>query len=172
MVKPRENRVPMMLSDAELEAIDTWRFENRVATRSEAIRRLCQLGLILHNRVNLSSKLRHDTSSGILDMAEALGVIDADGKMIAGFPRNELEAGFEKLTSKAFDINTIFRELADQTYAVTAGKNMEAVLQEMEVTTEIYNRMLGRPSKKEHWTIDQIVGKENPPSSEDDVKGS
>ncbi|NVP55989.1 hypothetical protein [Mycoplana rhizolycopersici] len=45
MVKPRENRVPIMMSDAELKAIDDWRFANRVATRSEAVRRLCQIGL-------------------------------------------------------------------------------------------------------------------------------
>lgn len=42
---PRENRVPIMFSDAELEALDDWRFKNRVATRAEAIRRLCQVGM-------------------------------------------------------------------------------------------------------------------------------
>ncbi|CDZ53059.1 hypothetical protein [Neorhizobium galegae] len=46
MVKPRENRVPMMLSDAELAAIEDWRFANRVPTRSEAIRRLIRIGLL------------------------------------------------------------------------------------------------------------------------------
>lgn len=44
-MKSRENRVPIMLSSEELEAIDDWRFANRVATRSEAIRRLCRIGL-------------------------------------------------------------------------------------------------------------------------------
>jgi len=45
MVEPRENRVHMMLSNSEMEAIDDWRFANRIATRSDAIRRLCQVGL-------------------------------------------------------------------------------------------------------------------------------
>lgn len=45
MVKPRENRVPIMMSDEEMKAIDDWRFENRIATRSDAIRRLVQIGL-------------------------------------------------------------------------------------------------------------------------------
>lgn len=45
--KPRENRVPIMLSDEELGAIDDWRFENRVATRSDAIRRLVRIALLL-----------------------------------------------------------------------------------------------------------------------------
>lgn len=41
----RENRVPVMMSDAELKAIDDWRFANRIATRSDAIRRLCSSAL-------------------------------------------------------------------------------------------------------------------------------
>jgi hypothetical protein len=44
--KPRENRVPIMMSDEELTAIDDWRYRNRVATRSDAVRRLCQIGII------------------------------------------------------------------------------------------------------------------------------
>lgn len=43
MVKPRENRIPIMMSDEELQIVDDWRYENRVATRSEAIRRLCKI---------------------------------------------------------------------------------------------------------------------------------
>nr|WP_313023084.1 hypothetical protein [Brucella intermedia] len=45
MVKPRENRVPIMMSDEELTAIDDWRYENRISTRSDAVRRLVQIGL-------------------------------------------------------------------------------------------------------------------------------
>lgn len=48
--KPRENRVPIMMSDDELQAIDDWRFENRVATRSDAVRRLCQIGILFDER--------------------------------------------------------------------------------------------------------------------------
>ncbi len=46
MVKPRENRVPIMMSDEELKAIDDWRFENHIATRSDAIRRLCRSAFV------------------------------------------------------------------------------------------------------------------------------
>lgn len=48
--KPRENRVPIMLAHEELEQIDDWRFKNRIATRSEAIRRLCHLGMAFDHR--------------------------------------------------------------------------------------------------------------------------
>lgn len=42
--KPRDNRIPIMMSAEELESIDEWRFKNRIATRAEAIRRLCIIG--------------------------------------------------------------------------------------------------------------------------------
>lgn len=40
---PRDKRVPIMMTEAELAAIDDWRFDNRIATRAEAIRRLCAI---------------------------------------------------------------------------------------------------------------------------------
>lgn len=46
MVKePRENRVHIMFSDEELRELDDWGFENRIRTRAQVIRRLCQIGI-------------------------------------------------------------------------------------------------------------------------------
>jgi hypothetical protein len=41
----KENRVVVMLTASELEAIDTWGFDNRIRSRGEAMRRLCHLGM-------------------------------------------------------------------------------------------------------------------------------
>lgn len=41
----KDHRVPIMMSDEEIHAVDDWRFANRIATRSEAIRRLCKIAL-------------------------------------------------------------------------------------------------------------------------------
>jgi hypothetical protein len=41
----RTTRVPIMLTEAEAQAIDNWRYSNRVPTRSDAIRRLCVMGM-------------------------------------------------------------------------------------------------------------------------------
>jgi hypothetical protein len=38
-------RLQMVITEDEIKAIDDWRFANRVATRSDAIRRLIQIGL-------------------------------------------------------------------------------------------------------------------------------
>jgi len=43
---PRENRVPIMMTDDELAAIENWRFANHIATLSGAIRCLSVIGLM------------------------------------------------------------------------------------------------------------------------------
>lgn len=48
----RLNRIPIMMSDDELNAVDDWRFANRLGTRSDAIRRLCAVALIKQNEVS------------------------------------------------------------------------------------------------------------------------
>lgn len=41
----RETRLQIMLDEAELAAIDDWRFRHRMPSRASAIRRLLQIGL-------------------------------------------------------------------------------------------------------------------------------
>lgn len=43
--EPRDVRLPLMVSRTEAAAIDEYRFEQRIPTRAEAIRRLIELGL-------------------------------------------------------------------------------------------------------------------------------
>ena len=46
----RVEKLQIMVADSELEMIDDWRFENRAASRSAAIRSLIFLGLELSKR--------------------------------------------------------------------------------------------------------------------------
>lgn len=41
----KDQRVVTMMTPSELEIIDDWMFKNRIRSRGEAIRRLCQVGL-------------------------------------------------------------------------------------------------------------------------------
>jgi hypothetical protein len=43
--EPKDVRLPVMATRSEAEAIDAWRFKNRVPTRAEAMRRLIRIGL-------------------------------------------------------------------------------------------------------------------------------
>ncbi len=50
MARPRlgesdSKRLQMVITEDELKAIDEWRFANKIENRSEAIRRLCQVGI-------------------------------------------------------------------------------------------------------------------------------
>lgn len=45
----RLQRLQVMLTDAELEEIDNWRFENRMPTRAAAVRELLRRGLTAGN---------------------------------------------------------------------------------------------------------------------------
>ena len=72
--EPRQNRIPFMLSDAELSAIDEWRFENRIATRAEAIRRLCQIALLYEP---LAKKLQVDARQAAEDTIALSDIVTA-----------------------------------------------------------------------------------------------
>ncbi len=41
---PKDVRFPLMVTRLEADAIDVWRYENRVPTRAEVVRRLIGLG--------------------------------------------------------------------------------------------------------------------------------
>lgn len=45
-------RVQLVITPKEIEAIETWRYNSRVPSKSEAIRRLCQVGLAYHKHGN------------------------------------------------------------------------------------------------------------------------
>lgn len=70
--KPRENRIPVMMSDDELSAIEDWRFDNRIATRSDAVRRLCKMALVLDDELK---PLHKSMSELIVAIKEVVGAI-------------------------------------------------------------------------------------------------
>ncbi|MAZ16064.1 MAG: hypothetical protein CL535_07000 [Ahrensia sp.] len=45
MNRDRNERLQIMLSEQELEAIDDWRFQRRMPSRASAVRELLRLGL-------------------------------------------------------------------------------------------------------------------------------
>jgi len=43
--QPKEKRVPLLLTVAQIQAVDEWRFANKIASRNEALRLLIELAL-------------------------------------------------------------------------------------------------------------------------------
>jgi metal-responsive CopG/Arc/MetJ family transcriptional regulator len=44
-MQPKDRRLPLLLTEAELKAVDEWRFANKIPSRNEAVRMLIKLGL-------------------------------------------------------------------------------------------------------------------------------
>lgn len=58
-------RMQLKITAAEIQAIDDWRFENRMPSRSEAVRRLCQIGLRADRHIHLLGKEIYATSDAV-----------------------------------------------------------------------------------------------------------
>lgn len=73
----KDQRVPIMMSEDELKAIDDWRFENRVASRGEAIRRLCQIGLKADDAsIPMLNLIKDATNNRISSMERFIKLLD------------------------------------------------------------------------------------------------
>ncbi|MGX9120364.1 hypothetical protein ACWTU6_27425 [Mesorhizobium sp. BHbsci] len=85
-------RFQMVVPTDEIEAIETWRHENRISSKSEAVRRLCQIGLSFDAEQRPGKQLVRDaldaTASGIRALIEqadrADGQLNEDLRRIAG----------------------------------------------------------------------------------------
>lgn len=64
-------RLHVKMAGEEIAAIDDWRYENRIPSRSEAVRRLCQMGVMF---ARFSDFLRTDGAN----LSEYLATIDRD----------------------------------------------------------------------------------------------
>jgi hypothetical protein len=65
-------RMQLKITAGEVEAIDDWRFANRIPSRSEAVRRLCQIGL---QTSDATPELRKHSTLAVAEMILFLGMI-------------------------------------------------------------------------------------------------
>ena len=105
----RAVKFQLMLSEAELEAIDDWSFKNRVRTRAQAIRRLVQRGFILERFVDTSLEAgelitNHLTSKSLStnEAMEYLVSLSDDFRTL-----RQLRASLEKIRSQTADIEAL-----------------------------------------------------------------
>jgi hypothetical protein len=59
---PRGERLQVMLTDEELQALDDWRFERRMPSRAAAVRELLRLGLAAEGVVLTGGRKSKDFS--------------------------------------------------------------------------------------------------------------
>lgn len=73
-------RLHVKITVDELNAIEDWRYGNRVPSRSEAVRRLCQMGLVYDQAVDEFETLLVEAFNDHNDrLSEVAEVLDANG---------------------------------------------------------------------------------------------
>ncbi len=60
----------LLMAPSEIEAIDNWMFENRIRSRGEAIRRLCQTGIVLERELRPTIRMVIDHIRDTLNKAK------------------------------------------------------------------------------------------------------
>lgn len=59
----KDQRVPLVMTPSELQELDDWMHENRIRSRGEAIRRLCQVGIRIPPEIDIflgNAKIAYD----------------------------------------------------------------------------------------------------------------
>lgn len=137
MVKPRENRVPIMMSDEELASVDDWRFANRVATRSEAVRRLVQIGLGVDRHLSGIAVDDLDLASNIracLNQAQKvmeLAISPADSEVVArevGALLSLVYEAYERKLDAAMNLWSLYADVAP----LVMNRDLEDAMKQVE----------------------------------------
>lgn len=63
------------MTPTEVKAIDDWRFENRIGSRGDAIRKLCQIGLVAHEDMDRALSEGSDLWNTVTDLHHVLWTI-------------------------------------------------------------------------------------------------
>ncbi|MCV3764052.1 hypothetical protein [Rhizobium sp. TRM95796] len=70
--EPKSERFNMFISPSEMKAIDEWAWENRIRSKSEAVRRLAAIGLNLHNGLREFVEYNEEYTNRIYDIQGSL----------------------------------------------------------------------------------------------------
>ncbi|AVA21584.1 hypothetical protein [Rhizobium sp. NXC24] len=123
MVKPRENRVPIMMSEDELKTIDDWRFGNRIATRSDAIRRLCQIGARFDASSSQLYQLSGTAWGDAIEFFKQLMKWDPNADQSAPDIERQLKQQFGEVFSKQIEIFYLVKSLTMETASMKSAGN-------------------------------------------------
>lgn len=122
----KDQRVVTMMSPSELEAIDDWMFKNRIRSRGEAIRRLCQIALVADEK-----------GEAIFSLAES--ILKCRTKE-AQFTDQALKASSSEMPTGIFKLITVqnaLDALADHARLFLALRGLFSPLGMMRDTTDI-----------------------------------
>lgn len=138
--EPKDLRIPIMMTATEVEAIDEWRYANKIATRAEAIRRLCQIGL---SSADLLSARLGDSLNQIAMAALAIEA-SADGTV----PKAEIPNFLDQILEAVEKLNWPTQRLERTARSAERADNIAEIIDASEAvrkaTDEARRRLAGR----------------------------
>ena len=119
----KTERVQLLMTPSEVEAIDDWGFANRIRTRAEAIRRLCQVGLTAYGSQEYINTLPKDT----LRISKNL-IKTKFGKIVASeSERADFYVSTLALLVEVFHIHSIIQSLNIATVNTDTSKAVDLI---------------------------------------------
>lgn len=148
-------RLQMVITEDELIAIDDWRFPNRIGTRSEAIRRLCQIAIAFESLFPRLRSLISEETDARFEMFQLLEDLelrkvsfDADACEVRRAAENDIEQinrAFHKSDSSSMDLAFLIINMADVLKSLAAGGSLEQSIEDVRRRAgenELYKRDL------------------------------
>jgi len=129
--KPRENRIPIMMSEDELRMIDDWRYENRIATRSDAVRRLSRLGLVFDGSLGGLWETLFALEGEVI---RAIELLEAMNRPMYNEPQERSRKALSragKLEKAANDFDATLRDVVAAAIAVRRTDTIDRILEQM-----------------------------------------
>lgn len=165
--KEKSERFQLVITAEELEAIEDWRFRNRVQTKSEAIRRLCQIGKDMEAVIPNATDHADDLQSSIrllFEFADTSARAQDDGGKI---DTDELINRVADLLNRAEDLFLILMRENNRIIPLAERKGIkkalaEAAASEEEVTRFIDTYLAGGQEHEEARIMRQVLDEMSP----------
>ncbi|KQS84148.1 hypothetical protein [Rhizobium sp. Leaf386] len=106
----KDQRVVTLMTPAELKSIDDWSFENRIRSRGEAIRRLCQMGVLADAKRNVLQQGSLEMADKVLAISQKIrGTkrVDPDVSKANAELAELFTSYFEKITELGFQLQVL-----------------------------------------------------------------
>lgn len=165
--KGESERLQMVISSEELEAIEDWRFRNRVQSKSEAIRRLCQIGKDMEEVIPNAT----DHADDMLSAVRLLYVLlDTSARAMRDGGKIDLEeiiGRTEDLLDRAEDLHLILMRENNRIVPLADRKGIKAAIAEAtasedEMTDFINAYIAGGDDHRESRIMRQVMADLSP----------
>ncbi|KQZ19325.1 hypothetical protein ASD50_07515 [Mesorhizobium sp. Root552] len=137
----------MMMSPSEAEELDDWMFKNRMRSRAEAIRRLCQLGLIFNRRLpEMNVEIRSRTRE-MIQLQNKFGEIRRDPEKFNELFSLLMKHYQDSLQFQLF-VSSYLSSLVIETSVLSSNKDVDEMIA---LSKEIRTHLDNVKDDKEKW---------------------